>query len=281
MKRAALLALCSVLVSTTGLCAFEKKTITIASEGASPPWNALNAEGKLVGFDIDAGEELCRRMNLECIFVAQDWDGIIPALTVGKFDAIMSGMAITEKRKKSITFSQPYAGGFNQLVVRKDLDLPPTDTSMKLNLTNVDADKQAVIDQLRIALAGKTLGVLRSSNSEAVLNDLFGKVATIRSYDSQDNMHLDLAAERIDGGLADYFTWKAFLDSKDGGTATLYGPQLSGGLWGPGVGVGLRKNDAELVAAFDSAIAAATRDGTLKRLSEQWFKIDVSPQVSK
>ncbi|AVA25767.1 transporter substrate-binding domain-containing protein [Rhizobium sp. NXC24] len=281
MKRAATLALCSVLVGATGLCAFEKKTITIASEGASPPWNALNAEGKLVGFDIDVGEELCRRINLECIFVAQDWDGIIPALTVGKFDAIMSGMAITEKRKKSIAFSQPYAGGFNQLVVRKELDLPPTDTSMKLNLTNIDADKQAVIDQLRTALAGKTLGVLRSSNSEAVLNDLFGKVATIRSYDSQDNMHLDLAAERIDGGLADYFTWKTFLDSKDGETATLYGPQLSGGLWGPGVGVGLRKDDAELIAAFDSAIAAVTRDGTLKRLSEQWFKIDVSPQASK
>ncbi|MFB2607255.1 ABC transporter substrate-binding protein, partial [Rhizobium phaseoli] len=108
----------------------------------------------------------------------------------------------------------------------------------------------------------------------------FGKVATIRSYDSQDNMHLDLVAERIDGGLADYFTWKAFLDSTDGGIATLYGPRLSGGLWGPGVGVGLRQDDGELVAAFDSAIEAATSDGTLKRLSEQWFKIDVSPQTS-
>ncbi|MDR9764189.1 transporter substrate-binding domain-containing protein [Rhizobium redzepovicii] len=280
MKRTATIAICFLLIGAMNSDALDRRVITIASEGASPPWNAINAEGKLIGFDIDAGQELCRRINVECNFVPQDWDGIIPALTVGKFDAIMSGMAITEKRKRSIAFSQPYAGGFNQLVVRKDLNLPPTDTSRKLNLTTMDADTQAVIDQLRTALAGKTLGVLRSSNSEAVLNELFGNVATIRSYDSQDNMHLDLVAERIDGGLADYFTWKAFLDSKDGGIAILYGPQLSGGLWGPGVGVGLRKADDELVAAFDGAIAAATRDGTLKRLSQQWFKIDVSPQAS-
>jgi len=258
----------------------DRKTLTIASEGASPPWNAITPQGELAGFDIDVGRDLCRRMKFECTFVPQDWDGIIPALTVGKFDAIMSGMAITEKRKKSIAFSKPYAGGFNQLVIRKDLNLPPTDTSAELDLTTIDPEKQAKIEELRAALNGRTLGVLRSSNSEAVLNELFGKVATIRSYDSQDNMHLDLVAERIDGGLADYFTWKAFLDSMDGGIATLYGPQLSGGLWGPGVGVGLRQDDGELVAAFDSAIEAATSDGTLKQLSEQWFKIDVSPQTS-
>ncbi|NEJ03486.1 transporter substrate-binding domain-containing protein [Rhizobium ruizarguesonis] len=280
MKQTILLALCAFVFCANNLGAVDRKTLTIASEGASPPWNAINSEGALAGFDIDVGRDLCQRINVECTFVPQDWDGIIPALTVGKYDAIMSGMAITEKRKKSIAFTQPYAGGFNQLVVRKDLNLPHTDPSAKLNLTTIDAEKQAVLDQLRAALTGKTLGVLRSSNSEAVLNELFGKVATIRSYDSQDNMHLDLAAERIDGGLADYFTWKAFLDSQDGGIAMLYGPQLSGGLWGPGVGVGLRQDDRELIAAFDSAIDAATEDGTLKRLSKQWFEIDVSPQVS-
>ncbi|ARQ13845.1 nopaline ABC transporter substrate-binding protein NocT (plasmid) [Rhizobium etli] len=279
MKRTLLLAL-SLVVCANNAGAVDRKTLTIASEGASPPWNAINPEGELAGFDIDVGRDLCRRMKIECTFVPQDWDGIIPALTVGKFDAIMSGMAITEKRKKSIAFSKPYAGGFNQLVMRKDLDLPPTDTSAALDLTTIDPEKQAKIEELRAALSGRTLGVLRSSNSEAVLNELFGQVTTIRSYDSQDNMHLDLVAERIDGGLADYFTWKAFLDSKDGGIATLYGPQLSGGLWGPGVGVGLRQDDGELVAAFDSAIEAATKDGTLKRLSEQWFKIDVSPRTS-
>lgn len=270
----------ALAVSQAGAQAAERKALTIATEGASPPWDMIDTEGKLVGYDVDVGNELCRRIAVECRFVAQDWDGMLPALTVGKFDAIMSGMAITEKRKRSIAFSQPYAGGFNQLVMRKDLQLAATDTKAKINLTSIGTAQQAILEQLRSALSGKTLGVLRSSNSEAVLNELFGKVATIRSYDTQDNLHLDLAVGRIDGGLADYFTWKTFLDGKDGETAAFYGPELSGGLWGPGVGVGIRKEDTDLIAAFDKAIDDCIGDGTLKALSLKWFGIDISPSAT-
>ncbi len=129
-------------------------SITIASEGSSPPWNAINASGKLVGFDVDVGAELCRRMSMKCTFVAQDWDGIIPALTVAKYDAIMAAMSITEKRKKSIAFSTPYAVGYNQIVMRKDLGLPATDIDEKLNLTHIDAGKQVTLDKLRAAAVG-------------------------------------------------------------------------------------------------------------------------------
>lgn len=251
--------------------------ITIATEGSSPPWNSTDATGKLIGYDIDVGNELCRRMAATCTFVAQDWDGIIPALTVGKYDAIIAAMSITEKRKKSIDFSLPYAVGYNQIVMRKDLGLPPTDTKAKLNLTHIDAEKQAVLDKLRGALRGRTLGVLRSSNSEVVLNDLFGKVATIRSYDSNENMAIDLAAGRIDGTLADYFVLKTFLESNDGGGADFYGPMLNGGTWGPGAGIGIRKIDTRLKAALDKAIESANKDGTIKALTEKWFGMDMSP----
>src|SRR6266567_1186753 len=91
-----------------------ERAISIATEGASPPWDGTDANGELYGYDVDVGRELCRRMKVKCSFVAQDWDGIIPALLVGKYDVIMSGMAITEKRKKQIAFSNPYAAGFNQ-----------------------------------------------------------------------------------------------------------------------------------------------------------------------
>ncbi|MGV2102889.1 transporter substrate-binding domain-containing protein [Rhizobium sp. 21-4511-3d] len=271
-----LFAMCLELaIGSTAMAA--PRSVAIGSEGASPPWNAIGEDGQLAGFDIDVGKDLCRRANLDCRFVAQDWDGIIPALTVGKFDAIMSGMAITEKRKKSIAFSQPYAGGFNQIVLRKDLQVAPMDTAAKLDLTDIDAAKKSTLATIRLALSGKTLGVLRSSNSEVVLNELVGTAASIRSYDSQDNLQLDLAAGRIDGGLADYFTWKAFLDGPDGADAAFYGPELSGGPWGPGVGIGLRQSDKDLVAVFDKAIGEAKADGTLRRLSLQWFGLDVSP----
>ncbi|MER9333984.1 transporter substrate-binding domain-containing protein [Mesorhizobium sp. M0293] len=257
------------------------RVISIATEGASPPWDGTDANGQLYGYDIDVGQELCRRIEIKCTFVPQDWDGIIPALLVGKFDVIMSGMAITEKRKQSIAFSIPYATGFNQFVVRKDLGLDAGDTKEKVNLSTIGGKEKATIARLRSTLAGKAIGALRSSNSEAVVKEILGDVVTIRSYDSLDNMKLDLAAGRIDGGLADYFTWRDFLETPSGSDAVFFGPELKGGLWGPGVGAGMRKDDTELLAKFNAAIDAATKDGTIKALSLKWFKSNISPALSQ
>ncbi|MER8788320.1 transporter substrate-binding domain-containing protein [Mesorhizobium sp. M0983] len=257
------------------------RVISIATEGASPPWDGTDANGQLYGYDIDVGQELCRRIEIKCTFVPQDWDGIIPALLVGKFDVIMSGMAITEKRKQSIAFSIPYATGFNQFVVRKDLGLDAGGTKEKVNLSTIGDKEKATIERLRSTLAGKAIGALRSSNSEAVVKEILGDVVTIRSYDSLDNLKLDLAAGRIDGGLADYFTWRDFLETPSGSDVVFFGPELNGGLWGPGVGAGLRKDDTELLAKFNAAIDAATKDGTIKALSLKWFKSDISPALSQ
>ncbi|MFK0692219.1 transporter substrate-binding domain-containing protein [Mesorhizobium sp. IMUNJ 23033] len=269
------------LMSAFPANAESERVISIASEGASPPWDGTDANGQLYGYDIDVGQELCRRIQIKCTFVPQDWDGIIPALLVGKFDVIMSGMAITEKRKQSIAFSIPYAAGFNQFVVRKELGLDAGDTKEKVNLSTIGDKEKATIDRLRSTLAGKAIGALRSSNSEAVVKEILGDVVTIRSYDSLDNMKLDLAAGRIDGGLADYFTWRDFLETPSGSDAVFFGPELKGGLWGPGVGAGMRKDDAELLTKFNAAIDAATKDGTIKALSLKWFKTDISPALSQ
>ncbi|RUV06315.1 transporter substrate-binding domain-containing protein, partial [Mesorhizobium sp. M7A.T.Ca.TU.009.01.3.1] len=81
--------------------------------------------------------------------------------------------------------------------------------------------------------------------------------------------------------LADYFTWRDFLETPSGSDAVFFGPELKGGLWGPGVGAGMRMNDTELLAKFNAAIAAATKDGTIKALSLKWFKSDISPALSQ
>ncbi|TGP85956.1 MULTISPECIES: transporter substrate-binding domain-containing protein [unclassified Mesorhizobium] len=258
-----------------------ERTISIATEGASPPWDGTDADGKLYGYDVDVGLELCNRIKIKCSFVAQDWDGIIPALLVGKYDVIMSGMAITEKRKQQIEFSSPYASGYNQFVVRKELGLDAGDTKEKVNLSSVGNKEKATIERLRSTLSGKAIGVLRSSNSEAVVKQLLGDVVTIRSYDSLDNLKLDLTAGRVDGGLADYFTWRDFLEAPGGSVAVFFGPQLNGGLWGPGVGAGMRKDDSKLLTKFNAALDAATKDGTIKALSLKWFKTDISPALPK
>jgi len=253
----------------------EARTIKIATEGAFPPWNAVDASGEPVGFDIDVGVAVCARAHLKCEFVTQAWDGIIPALTVGKYDAVMAGMSITEKRKQVISFSEPYALTSNYFVVAKSLDLPAMDNGMKLDLTTeTDAGKRLLAD-LKANLKGRSIGVQGSTNAEAFVREYFGDTIEVRTYDKQDNLNLDLVAGRIDGGLADFSVWKAFLESKDGSSAHLYGPRISGGVFGPGVGIGLRKEDRALLEKFNEAIRATETNGTLKEISLRWFGADL------
>ena len=256
----------------------DSKTIKIATEGAFPPWNAVDTSGNPVGFDIDVGTALCQRAKLKCEFITQAWDGIIPALNVGKYDAIMAGMSITEKRKQVIAFSEPYALTSNYFVVVTSLDLPAMDNSMKINLSTDTPGGRSALQALKKNLEGKVIGVQGSTNAEAFVREYFGDSVEIRTYDKQDNLNLDLVSGRIDGGLADYSVWKVFLESKDGAAAVLYGPRISGGLFGPGVGIGLQKRDKELAGRFNNAIKAISKDGTLKEISLKWFGADLVSQ---
>ncbi len=252
----------------------EQRTITIATEGAFPPWNAVDSSGNAIGFDVDVGKALCERANLKCKFVTQAWDGIIPGLTVGKYDAVMAGMSITEKRKQVIAFSRAYALTSNYFVVSNSNDLPPMDTAARLNLSSENDSKQT-LQALKRNLGGKVIGVQGSTNAEAFLRNYFGDEVEVRTYEKQDNLNLDLLAGRIDGGLADYSVWKAFLDSEGGKNLSLYGPRIYGGLFGPGIGIGARKLDEKLLQDLNHAISALETDGSLTAISMKWFGIDM------
>ena len=114
-------------------------TIKIGTEGAYPPWNSKDASGNLIGFEVELANELCAIMKAECTIVEQDWDGMIPALLMRKFDAIMAGMSITAERQKTITFSQGYADEVASLAVMKGSSLEGLDTSAGINLTKPNA----------------------------------------------------------------------------------------------------------------------------------------------
>ena len=253
-------------------------TVKIATEGAYAPWNFTGAGGKLEGFEIDLANELCGRMKVKCEIVAQDWDGIIPALQAKKYDAIMAGMSITDERKKTIDFSNPYAAGPNGFLVAKNSSLAAMPgTGQAYNLSTQQAEAEKAIEALKPLLKGKTVGVQTSTIHSNFADKYLKDVAEIREYKTTEQHDLDLAAGRIDAVLADATALSGTLRKPEFKDYALVGPSITGGLLGPGVGVGLRQGETDLKQMFNDAVAAAKADGTIKKLSEKWFKIDVTP----
>jgi len=251
--------------------------IRIATEGAYAPWNFTDSSGKLVGFELDLAEDLCRRMNAECEIVPQAWDGIIPALQAGKYDAIMAGMSITEKRKKVITFSRSYAATPATFVVLNDS--PSADFTVKeatLTLDDVSGAEKATIDAVVDEFKGKTIGVQTATTHENFLREHLGDEVDIRTYDTQENLDLDLEAGRVDAALASMSYWVPLLESDKGKDMKMVGPHMTGGPFGAGVGVGIRQKDEHLAEHFTEAINEAIADGTVSKLAVQWFGFDAS-----
>ncbi len=250
--------------------------IKIGTEGAYPPWNGTNAAGELEGAEIDLAADLCARMNAECELVAQDWDGIIPALQNGKYDAIIAGMSITAERMEVINFSQGYANEPASFSVLKSSPLAALGSSGKVNMDALNDTSSALLDALKETLNGNVVGVQGSTTHENFVKQVLGDSVTMKSYDTQQNMELDLAAGRIDAALCDQGSMEAFMATDGGQNVAFIGPGLGGGPFGGGVGVGLRKADTDLLEMINKAIDEARADGTLAEHFSKWFGKDIS-----
>jgi polar amino acid transport system substrate-binding protein len=228
--------------------------LKIGTEGAYPPFNNLTADGKLEGFDIDIANALCKEMKAECEFVTQDWDGIIPALQAGKFDAIIAQMSITEERKQKIDFSHKYANTPPAIVVPKDSTI--TDISPE-------------------ALKGKSLGVQASTihfnYAEATYRD-----SDIKGFPSAQEYQLDMASGRIDAVMDDIIVLKSWLATDAGACCKLLGTIVPDPtIHGAGVGIGIRKGETALADKFNAAIDAIRASGEYKKIQDKYFDFDV------
>jgi octopine/nopaline transport system substrate-binding protein len=253
------------------------KTVRIATEGAYPPYNAIDASGQLVGFEVDLARELCRRAKLDCSLVAQNWDGIIPGLQAGKYDAVMAGMSITPERAAAVDFSDGYSLTPAYFVALKTSPLQQIDFGIeRIDLGNMDETDRLALTRLHDALKGKTVGVQAATIHAGFIEAYLRDAVTVRRYDTQDQLALDLAAGRLDAALADSVAWEPFLDSDAGENAAPVGPGLEGGPFGKGIGIAVRKNSPALLDAFNRALAGMKEDGSLARLAEQWFGFDAS-----
>jgi octopine/nopaline transport system substrate-binding protein len=257
--------------------------IKIGTEGAYPPWNSKDASGNLIGFEVELAQELCKIMKYECTIVEQDWDGMIPALVMRKFDAIMAGMSITAERQKTITFSQGYATEPATLAVMKGSSLEGMDTPAAINLDRSSSDVKKALKTITGALAGKTVCTQTGTIHQNFLESGDVGNVNVRTYKTQDEVNLDLTSGRCDVALAAAVAFTDYAD-KSGKPVVIVGPTFSCGAFGNGVGVGIRqasdsaigKRDAKILKDFNKAIDKARKQGIISKLAIKHFGFDAS-----
>ena len=255
MKKILVLLVIAVLLVAGGVQAKDWKKVRIGVEGAYPPFSYVTPEGELAGFDIDIAKALVKAMGADVQLVAQDWDGIIPALLAKKYDAIIASMSITEERKKKVAFSNKYYNTPAKFVQKK-------------------GDMKAFSQE---AVKGKKVGVQRATIHDKYLTDNYGKDVTIKRYGTQDEAYLDLTAGRVDMLLADSIALSdGFLKKPEGKDYEFIGPDLTDERWfGVGAGIAIRKQDTDLVEMFNAAIKQIRADGTYKKIQDKYFDFNV------
>ena len=227
----------------------------MGTEGAYAPFNYIDQNGELQGFDIEIGNALCAAMKVECEWVTNDWDGIIPALMAKKYDTIVASMSITEDRLKKIDFSDKYYTTPAKFVRKKGSGIEIT----------------------RERLSGKTVGVQSATIHEDFLLGEYGDIVEIKTYGTQDDANLDFAAGRVDLLLADSVALlEGLLQTDAGKDAEFVGPDFADPKYfGLGAGIGIRKGETELRDMLNAAIAQIRADGTYERINAKYFDFDV------
>ena len=189
----------------------------------------------------------------------------------------MAGMSITDKRKKVVTFSRYYAATPSRFIVLKDSPSANFKTAVdRITLDHISADEKASLDAMGKEFKGKVVGVQNATIQEKFLQQYLGESVKIRGYDTQENLELDLQAGRIDAALGAMSYWVSRIKSDKGQDMKMVGPGMTKGPFGEGVGVAVRKKDANLAVMYSKAINAAIADGTLSKLAIKWFTFDAS-----
>ncbi|MFO3676366.1 transporter substrate-binding domain-containing protein [Pseudomonas protegens] len=229
----------------------QAETLKIATEGAYPPFNYVDSNNQLHGFDVDIANALCERMKVECQIVAQDWEGIIPALLAKKYDAVVASMIATDERKKKIAFSNHYYRTPLSVAVPKDSDITDAQTNFK----------------------GRTVGAQASSTQAIYAEDHYGPAgADVKFYPTLDEANSDLAAGRVDGVIADKFPLLAWAESTGKDCCKIIG-DVNGTTADASIAV--RKEDNALRERLNKALDEIVADGTYKKISSRYFAFDI------
>ena len=219
-------------------CTRGSDAIRIATEGVYPPYNFINEDGELDGFERELGDELCRRANLKCVWVIDEWDGMISDLAAGDYDAIITGMSITDERDRIIDFTKPYV-------------LPTPSVFVGLSGT----DDRAVSGKVAAQVATIHADYLSQSGATPMEYELAPQAI-------EAVLNGDVDAAMFDRGFA--------IDSiaESEGKLELIGPEI---ILGSGTAAGVQEGDSQLKDKLDIAIDSMKEDGSLNVLIKKWL----------
>jgi polar amino acid transport system substrate-binding protein len=218
-----------------------------------PPFTEATASGEWKGFEIDLAKALCKQMQVQCEHVPVAWDGIIPALTSGKIDMILGSMSITDERKQSIAFSDRYYYTPSVFVAAKGSKIDVSPEGMK----------------------GKIIGVQTSTTNADYVRKTYPDGVDIKVYNTQDELNADLAAGRVDVMLADQLAMDILMKSDQGKDMEVVATAPQDPAFGEGIGVGLRKEDTELLQKVNAGIKALLDSGEYDTIAKTYFDFDI------
>ena len=235
--------------------ATEGNVLRIATEGAYAPFNYTNADGTLGGFDIEIANAICADMQVTCEIMAQDWDGIIPGLKAGKYDAIVAAMSVTPERAQQVAFTDPYFSNALVFLAKKDSSFDPSNSS--------DIDSHSIAAQ-------------RSTISSQWLEKAYPK-ADMKLYDTLSNAFLDLGSGRVDAMISDKLPAIEWLSSPSGSNYGLKGDEID---INDNFAIAVRPNDA-LQAKINTSLSNIKANGTYDKINQKYFAVPASATLTE
>jgi len=238
--------LLATLLAGLSLSATAAQTIRFATEASYPPFESMDANNKIVGFDVDLANALCKEIDATCTFSNQSFDSLIPSLKFRRIDAAMAGMDITPEREKQVLFSNPYYDNSALFIGQKG--------------------KVADI----AALKGKKVGVQNGTTHQKFIMDKHPEITTV-PYDSYQNAKLDLQNGRIDAVFGDTAVVTEWLKAEPK-LAAIGDKVTDKDYFGTGLGIAVRQGNTDLQAKFNTALEKVKKDGTYQTIYEKWFQ---------
>ena len=224
--------------------------ITIATEGAFPPFNYLDRKGMPAGFEMELAQEACQRIKAECEFIALKWDELIPGLLEKKFDIIMSSMEVTRERRQRMGLSRRYYLSPGAFI----------------------APKGAPYDGPPSLLRNKRIGIQKDSTHADWADKSFRRSAQLKRYASVQEALTALANDEVDAVFGDKAQLWLWSQKPEGKCCELVGQDIKDTqTLGVGVAAGLRKEDAKLRDALNKAFGEMMTDGTYKKINDKYF----------